>query len=120
MSLSTPLSMQRHGGVLRLRPEKIADYKRLHEAVWPDVLRIMHEAHIRNYSIFLRRLPDGVHYLFSYFEYVGSDFAADMARLAADPVTERWWALCKPCQDPLPDRSPDEWWASMEEVFHHD
>jgi len=69
---------------------------------------------------FLRRLPDCVHYLFSYFEYVGSDFAADMARLAADPVTERWWALCKPCQDPLPDRSPDEWWASMEEVFHHD
>jgi len=120
MSIPNLFSPQRHGGVLRLRPEKIADYKRLHQAVWPDVHRVIHEAHIRNYSIFLRRLPDGDHYLFSYFEYVGSDFAADMARLAADPVTERWWALCKPCQEPLPDCAPGEWWASMEEVFHQD
>ncbi|MDD4175314.1 MAG: L-rhamnose mutarotase, partial [Kiritimatiellae bacterium] len=41
-----------------------------------------------NYSIFLRKLPDGEYYLFSYFEYTGTDFAADCDRMAADPVTQ--------------------------------
>jgi len=111
-------SHKRYAGVLALHPEKIADYQRLHQAVWPEVLRLIHEAHIRNYSIFMRRLPDGVYYLFSYFEYLGTDFAADMARMSSHPVTQAWWAECKPCQAPLPDRAPEEWWASMEEVFH--
>ena len=48
------------------------------------------------------------------------DVAADMARMAADPVTQRWWDVCKPCQQPLADRAPDEWWAAMDEVFHQD
>src|ERR1019366_4835510 len=54
------------------------------------------------------------------FEYTGSDFGADMAKLAADPATQKWWAVCKPCQEPLGDRAPDEWWANMDEVFHLD
>ena len=111
-------TLSRHGGLVALRPEKIEEYKRLHQAVWPDVLRVIHEVSIRNYSIYLRRLPDGVHYLFSYFEYIGSDFTADMARMSAHPVTQAWWAVCSPCQTPLTDRSPGEWWASLEEVFH--
>ena len=112
--------MKRYGLVVCLRDDKIAEYKRLHAAVWPDVLKIIKACHIQNYSIYLRKLPDGRHYLFSYFEYVGSDFAADMAKMAADPVIQEWWAVCKPCQQPLPDRAPDEWWAGMEEVFHLD
>ncbi len=75
---------------------------------------------IRNYSIYLRRLPDGQYYLFSYLEYVGEDFEGDMARMTADPETQRWWDVCKPCQEPLPDRAEGEWWAAMEEVFHQD
>jgi L-rhamnose mutarotase len=112
--------MKRYGWVIGLRAEKIEEYKRLHAAVWPDVLRMIRECHIRNYSIFLRRLPDGGHYLFSYLEYVGDDFAADMAKMAADPTTQRWWTHCIPCQEPLPDRAAGEWWATMEEVFHLD
>ena len=65
-------------------------------------------------------MPDGRHYLFSYFEYTGADFAADMATMAADPKTQEWWALCDPCQLPLADRAPGEWWAAMDEVFHAD
>jgi len=106
--------------VIGLRPEKIAEYKKLHAAVWPDVLKMIAHCHIRNYSIYLRQLDDGRHYLFSYFEYTGKDFAADMAKMAADPTTQRWWSVCKPCQQPLENRAPDEWWAVMEEVFHHD
>lgn len=58
--------------------------------------------------------------MFSYFEYVGNDFDADMALIAADPRTQEWWAVCKPCQEPLESRKPGEWWADMEELFHHD
>ncbi|MBP8304608.1 MAG: L-rhamnose mutarotase [Phycisphaerae bacterium] len=112
--------MQRYGSVIALRPEKTAEYTALHAAVWPDVLKMIKQCHIRNYSIYMRRLPDGRRYLFSYFEYTGEDFAADMAKMAADPATQRWWAVCKPCQEPLADRGPDEWWAGMEEVFHLD
>ena len=106
--------------VIGLRPEKIAEYKKLHAAVWPDVLQMIQQCHIRNYSIYLRQLDDGQHYLFSYFEYTGRDFAADMAKMAADPETQRWWAVCKPCQNPLANRAEGEWWADMEEVFHLD
>jgi L-rhamnose mutarotase len=83
--------------------------------VWPDVLKKITECNIRNYSIFFK---DG--YLFSYFEYVGGDFDGDMAKMAEDPKTQEWWKLCKPCQQPLPTRKQDEWWAEMEEVFHCD
>ena len=40
--------------------------------------------------------------------------------MAADPATQRWWAIMEPMQVPLPNRGPGEWWARMEEVFHHD
>ncbi len=112
--------MQRYGSVIGVKEEQIPEYKRLHAAVWPDVLRMIAACHIRNYSIFLRRLPDGKHYLFSYFEYTGADFAADCAKMAADPMTQKWWAVCEPCQEPLADRPPGAWWADMEEVFHCD
>lgn len=110
----------RYGSIIRLRADKVEEYKRLHAAVWPEVLSMIREANIRNYSIYLRKLPDGQHYLFSYFEYIGKDFEGDMAKIAADPKTQEWWAVCKPCQDPLPDRAPGEWWADLEEVFHTD
>lgn len=110
--------MKRYGSVIGLRPEKLEQYKQLHAAVWPDVLAMIRQCHIENYSIYLRQLDDGRHYLFSYFEYTGGDFAADMAKMAADPTTQKWWAVCEPCQQPLTNRRPDEWWADMEEVFH--
>lgn len=112
--------MKRYGLIVGLREEKIEEYNRLHADVWPDVLDRIHRSNIRNYSIFLRLLPDGKHYLFSYFEYVGSDFAADMAAMAADPRTQEWWKITDPCQEPLPDRAEGEWWAAAEEVFHVD
>lgn len=112
--------MQRHASIVELPAANIAEYRRLHANTWPDVLAMIRRANIRNYSIYLRKLPDGRHYLFSYFEYVGTDFDGDMARLAADPRTQEWWKVCKPLQTPLPDRADGEWWASAEEVFHCD
>src|SRR5262245_39088643 len=112
--------MKRYGAIVGLREEHIARYKELHEKVWDGVLATIRKCNIHNYSIFLRRMPDGKHYLFAYYEYTGSDFAADMAKMAADPVTQEWWSICKPIQEPIPGLPPGEWWGFMEEVFHTD
>ncbi len=77
------------------------------------MLKQIKECHVRNYSIYLRQLNDGQHYLFSYFKYTGSDFAADMAKMEADETTQRWWATCQPCQQPLNQSKSDEQWSEM-------
>ena len=105
--------MTRYGMVLKVRPESFEEYKKYHAEVWPDVLDMIRKCNMRNYSIYHK---DG--YLFSYFEYIGDDFDADMAKMAADPKTQEWWAIMEPMQDPLSTRAPGEWWANMEEVFH--
>jgi L-rhamnose mutarotase len=107
--------MQRFASVIRLRPEHEAEYRELHAAVWPAVLAALTKANVRNYSIFLR---DGL--LFSYMEYVGEDYAADMALVAADAETQRWWTFTDPCQQPVDSAAAGEWWAPLEEVFHLD
>jgi L-rhamnose mutarotase len=109
--------MVRMAAVIRLRPEKAREYEELHAAVWPDVLTMIAACHIRNYTIFLHR-PEML--LFATFEYHGTDWVADTARMKADPATQRWWKLTDPCQEPLPSRGEGEWWASMAEIFHTD
>ncbi|MCY0096347.1 L-rhamnose mutarotase [Hoeflea ulvae] len=109
--------MQRMGMVIGLKPETIAEYKALHADVWPGVLARISECNIRNYTIFLRE-PENL--LFGYWEYHGEDFAADAAKMAADPETQRWWDVCMPLQAPLESRADGEWWAMMEDVFHLD
>lgn len=106
---------KRLASLIRLRPEKEAEYRALHEAAWPQVLAALKAAHVQNYSIFLR---DGV--LFSYLEYAGEDYVADMARAAADEATRRWLALTDPCQQPVDSAADGEWWAPAEELFHLD
>ena len=105
--------MQRKAMVIRVKPEKLAEYKALHAEPFPGVLAALKAAHVGNYSIFLK---DDV--LFAYLEYHGSDWDADMARVAADPETQRWWRLTDPCQTPWPTAAPGEWWSDMESVFH--
>ena len=109
--------MKRYGMIIGLNEDKKAEYIRLHAAVWPDVLKTITACNITNYSIFLKE-PENL--LFAYYEYHGTDYAADMAKMAADPVTQDWWAICIPCQAPLETRAPGEWWAEMAEVFHQD
>ncbi len=112
--------MKRYGMVIGLEESRLEEYKELHAAVWPEVLAMIKKCHIENYSIYLRKFDDGKFYLFSYFEHRGNDYEADMAAMAADPATQRWWKLCIPCQIPLRERGEDEWWAPMDEVFHCD
>jgi L-rhamnose mutarotase len=103
------------GQQIGLKPEMYEEYKKYHADIWPEIASKISECNIRNYSIFHR---NGI--LFSYFEYVGSDFQADMEKMAADPRTQEWWKIMKPMQSPLEGIGPDDWWADMEEVFHQD
>lgn len=110
----------RYGSVIGVKKEKLKDYKKLHANPWPEVNAKLKEVNIQNYSIYLTQFPDGNYYLFSYFEYTGDDFKADMAKMAADPTTQKWWKETDPCQVPLENRAEGEWWKSMEEVYHLD
>ena len=107
--------MKRYGQVIGVDPQKLAEYKRYHANVWPEVLAKIHECNMRNYSIYQK---DDL--LFAYFEYHGDDYDADMAKIAADPKTQEWWDIMEPMQRPLETRKKGEWWAAMEEVFHTD
>ena len=112
--------MKRNASIIEIKEEKIAEYKELHAKAWPEVLQMIKKCNIQNYSIYLRKLPDGKFYLFSYLEYIGNDFEADCNKMAADPKTLEWWDVCKPCHQPFEDRTEGEWWAEAEEVFHLD
>lgn len=107
--------MQRMGMVINVKGEHLDEYRRIHAAVWPEVLDIIAAANITNYSIFLKE-PENM--LFAYWEYVGTDFAADMRKLGEEPAMKRWWAVTDPMQLPFATRGPGEWWASMPSVFY--
>lgn len=107
--------MQRKAQLIRLKPECREEYIRYHAAVWPTVLAAIEGCNIRNYSIYLYN-----DILFAYFEYHGEDYEADMKRMAADPETQRWWAIMDPMQQPLPEAPEGAWWTEIPEVFHFD
>lgn len=108
-------NVSRYGWVIQVKPEKLDEYKRLHADPWPEVDSMLKECNIQNYSIYYR---DGL--LFSYLEYTGVDFETDMAKMAADSMTNVWWELTDPCQEPVSSAKEGEWWADMEEVYHLD
>lgn len=117
-SVIDTIKVQRFGMVTGLKAEKMAYYKKLHAAAWPAVLKKIKECNIRNYSIYLQKI-DGKYFLFSYFEYTGADFNKDMAKMAADTTTQRWWKETDPTQIPLPEAAAQKKaWQNMEQVFH--
>lgn len=115
---TAPQKVTRHAWVTGLKPEKSAYYEQLHAKPWPGVMKMLKACHIQNYSIYRHEI-NGRIYLFSYLEYTGSDFAADMKKMAADPETQRWWKETDPCQIPLPAAAAKgEIWTPGREVFH--
>lgn len=103
----------RVGMVIRLKADQIDEYKRLHADANPGVRDLLRKYHLENFSIFLHQI-DGTWYEFGYYEYTGSDFAADMAKLDAEPRNKEWLKVCDPMQVPLPGEKS---WAKMECVY---
>lgn len=107
----------RYGMVIGLHAEKIEQYKKLHKAVWPQVLDVISRNGVRNFTIFLKE-PENL--LFGVFDFDGTDYAEAARRIDAEPVVQDWYRLTEPCQKPLEGRHQGEWWAFMENVFHMD
>ncbi|WP_331769392.1 L-rhamnose mutarotase (plasmid) [Embleya sp. NBC_00888] len=112
MNENTGDGVRRIASVIRVRPEKLEEYKRLHADPWPGVLDRLRACNISNYSIFLHE-----ELLFSYFEYRGTDFDADMARISRDPTTQEWWKLTDPCQERLPGTPEGQQWTEIPSIF---
>ena len=105
--------MQRLGQVIGIKAEHLERYTRMHAEAWPEIIAANRASNIHNYSIFLYN-----DLLFSYYEYTGDDYEADMARLAANPIVQEWWAIMTPMQSPVPERQPGEHWARLKAVYY--
>ena len=108
---------KRVGMIIGIKPERIAEYEALHADSHPGVRDLLREAHITNFSIFIRQLDDQRHYLFAFYDYTGENYEADMAKLAAEPRNKAWLAMTDPMQIPL---SGGTSWALMKEIYHND
>lgn len=95
-----------------LKPEKAAEYRSLHASVWPQVRQIIHECNLRNYSIYIMGNE-----VISYFEYVGEDYVADMAKMACDAHMQEWWTHTKPC---FLLHEEAVYYEDMEEIFYQE
>jgi L-rhamnose mutarotase len=107
--------MKRVGFVLKVRPDKLAEYREHHKKVWPEMLDALRRHGWGNYSLFLR--DDGL--LFGYFE-TPADFATALAGMAQEDVNARWQKIMAPYFEALDGRPPDEGMLELEEVFHLD
>jgi L-rhamnose mutarotase len=108
--------VRRVGMVIGIKPDQISAYKALHAASNPGVRDLLSKYHMQNFSIYMHKLDDGKYYLFGYYEYVGSDYAGDMAKLDAEPRNKQWLSVTAPMQIPLPGEKA---WAMMDEAYHN-
>ncbi|MGH9445499.1 MAG: L-rhamnose mutarotase, partial [Terriglobia bacterium] len=97
---------------LKVRQERLDEYKERHRSVWPEMLEALRETGWQNYSLFLR--ADGL--LVGYFET--PDLKAALAGMAGRGVNERWQREMAPFFENLEGRRPDEGFERLDEVFH--
>lgn len=107
--------MRRVGFMLKVRPEKMAEYKKYHREVWPEMLDALRRNGWHNYSLFLR--DDGL--MFGYFETPES-FQAALDGMSREEVNTRWQEMMKPYFENLSGAHADESMVELEEVFHLD
>ena len=107
--------VKRFGSMVKIKPEGLEAYKAYHANPLPGVNEMIKKCHLKNYSIY--QLGD---YMFSYYEYDGDDYEADMQMMADDPLTQHWWSLVIPLMQPLDDAPEGSVWSVMNEVYHLD
>ena len=110
-------NVKRIGMVIKIKPEKIDEYKALHSDSHQGVRHLLQKYNMRNFSIYMKQLEDGNYYEFAYYEYTGNDYEADMAKLAKEPENIEWLSKCDAMQIPLKDEKS---WTIMEEIFYND
>jgi len=105
----------RFGMIIELKSKYVEDYKSLHSG--PGIRDLLAKSNITNFSIFLKKMPNGRYYEFAYYEYAGDDYDADMAILNKNPRNVDWLRLCDPMQVPLPGQKG---WEQLNEIFYHE
>ncbi len=104
--------MQRVCFLLKVKADKLAEYKKAHESVWEEMLQALRETGWHNYSLFLRE--DGL--LVGYLET--PDFQKALDGMAVREVNDRWQAAMGQYFEALDGQRPDEGMMALEEVFH--
>ncbi len=107
--------MKRIGFILKVKKEKINEYKKVHDAVWPEMKEALSRTGWHNYSLFIR--DDGL--LFGYFE-TPNDFDTALAGMEDEPINEQWQAAMSKYFESLGGKRADESMIELEEVFHLD
>jgi len=107
---------QRIGMVIGIRSDHISAYETVHAASNPGVRDLLTKYNMHNFSIFIQKLQEDRYYLFGYYEYTGSDYKADMEKLAAEPRNQEWLLMTDPMQIPLQGECS---WSIMREVYHN-
>jgi L-rhamnose mutarotase len=107
--------MKRVAFILKVREERLEEYKMHHRTVWPEMLEALRRSGWHNYSLFTRK--DGL--LFGYFE-TPQDFQAALVGMAKEGVNGRWQEFMAPYFEKLEGERPDEAMLELEEVFHLD
>lgn len=107
--------MKRVGFLLKVKADKLDEYKARHKEVWAEMLDALRRTGWRNYSLFLR--DDGL--LLGYFE-AEKDFATSLAGMEKEAINAKWQASMAPFFEALDGKRPDENMMELEEVFHLD
>jgi L-rhamnose mutarotase len=102
--------------VIGMRPDRISAYEALHAASNAGLRDLLGKYHMHNFSIFLKELEHGRYYLFGYYEYTGTDYENDMAKLAAEPRNGEWLKTTDLMQMPLRGETS---WSVMREVYYN-
>lgn len=105
--------MNRVGFLLKVKPEMIDEYKKHHEAVWPEMLAALSKHGWHNYSLFMR--DDGT--LFGYFETPGT-FQAALDGMAGEEINTKWQEFMAPYFESPDGAHADEMMVALEEVFY--
>jgi L-rhamnose mutarotase len=102
--------MKRIAFKMHLRPGKEEEYKRRHDAIWPELKQLLGEAGIVDYSIFLDEETNTL------VGVLKVEDTGQLDRLPEHPVMQRWWSYMKDIMDTHPDHSPVS--KPLKEVFY--
>lgn len=90
----------RHAFRMQLKPGCLPEYKAAHNAIWPELADLLHDAGIRDYSIFHDPMSNA---LFAVLSIEGEDGRAE---LPDHPIMQKWWDAMAPLMDTNADKSP--------------
>jgi L-rhamnose mutarotase len=107
--------MRRVGFLLKVRQDKLEEYKAHHQHVWQEMLDALYRTGWHNYSLFVR--DDGL--LFGYFETPDS-FQAALAGMAKEEINSKWQEFMAPYFENLSGAHADASMLELQEVFHLD